>query len=118
MATYVDGVKRKEDKTGMELYSHIVYMSIIKGWSKSLNYLDREFGPPHYYAHINYVTITIIIIVQSQCNVSFPFYTFPIYGHSHFLFTCIYKYMWKFCSSQGILILTGEVKRGVSFKLT
>ena len=78
MATYRDGVKRKGDKIGMENNSHIVFMCIIMRWSRNRSASwQRGFGPPHYYAHTNYVTI-----ILHPNLVSFPFYTIPICGHS------------------------------------
>ena len=60
--------KGKETRLGWDYHSHIVCMCIIMRWSRNrgpeIGQLvgQRDFGPPHYYAHTNYVTI----IVPSQ----------------------------------------------------
>ena len=75
MGAYRDGVKRKETRLGWEYNSHIVCMCIIMRRSEIS--LPTNSGPPHYYAHTNYVTI---ILPSQPCLLSF--YTIPICTHS------------------------------------
>ena len=54
---------------GWDYNSHIVCMCIIMRWSRNRSASwQRDFGPPHYYAHTNYVTI---ILPSQSCLLSF-----------------------------------------------
>ena len=54
MTTYRYDVKRKETRLGCDIIV-AVFMCIIMRWFWKLG--QRDFRPPHYYAHTNYVTI-------------------------------------------------------------
>ena len=74
---------------GWDYNSHIVCMCIIMRWSRNRSAgWQRDFRPPHYYAHTNYVTI---ILPFQSCLLSFlhhPYYV-AILNLQDFSFTCI-----------------------------
>ena len=68
----------------------LLYCQIFQIQFAALEVGQRDFGPFHYYAHTNSVTIIVPNLV------SFPFYTIPICGHSQSSFTFIVVLLHEF----------------------
>ena len=90
---------------GWEYNSHIVCMCIIMRWSRNRSASgQRDFGPPHYYAHTNYVTI---ILPSQSCLFSFlhhPYMCpFSICKIFHLLVMYCLRHLLLFTCKQGCL---------------